>query len=105
MPVRSESEVKVLVTQLCPILCDPLDCSSSGSSVHRVLQARTLEWIAIPLDLPDPGIEPWCPALQADSLPSEPPGMPSVRSTTEVKVSDSIRCNIGFLLRKTNLCF
>ena len=62
--------------------------------MHRILQARILEWVAIPLDLPHPGIEPWCPALQADSLPSEPPGMPPVRSTTQVKVSDSIRCNI-----------
>ena len=45
------------------------------SSVHGILQARILEWVAISFsrDLPDPGIEPWSPALQADSLPSEPP--------------------------------
>ena len=40
--------VCVLVAQLCPILCDPMDCSTSGSSVHGILQARILEWIAIP---------------------------------------------------------
>ena len=42
----------------------------------RILQARILEWVAIPLsrDLPDPEIEPRSPALQADSLPSELPG-------------------------------
>ena len=40
--------VKVLVIQSCPILCDPMDCSPSGSSVHRILQARILEWAAIP---------------------------------------------------------
>ena len=39
----SESEV----AQLCPTLCDPMDCSLSGSSVHGLLQARILEWVAI----------------------------------------------------------
>ena len=38
----------VLVARLCPTLCDPTDCSPPGSSVHRILQARILEWIAIP---------------------------------------------------------
>ena len=41
-------EVKVLVTCLCPTLCDPMDCSPPGSSVHGILQARILEWVAIP---------------------------------------------------------
>ena len=40
-------KVKVLVTQLCPALCDPVDCSRPGSSVHGILQARILEWLAI----------------------------------------------------------
>ena len=40
--------VKVLVVQSCPTLCDPMDCSPSGSSVHGILQARILEWEAIP---------------------------------------------------------
>ena len=55
-------------------LCDPVDCSLPGSSVHGILQARILEWVAISFsrDLPDPGIEPGSPALQADTLPSEP---------------------------------
>ena len=35
------------VTQLCWTLCDPIDCSLSGSSTHETLQARTLEWVAI----------------------------------------------------------
>ena len=39
--------MKVLVTQSCPTLCDHLDCSPPGSSVHRILQARILEWVAI----------------------------------------------------------
>ena len=33
--------------QLCPALCDPMDCSPPGSSVHRILQARILEWVAV----------------------------------------------------------
>ena len=41
--IESESEF----SQLCPTLCDPVDCSPSGSSVHDILQARILEWVAI----------------------------------------------------------
>ena len=40
--------VKVLVTQSCPTLCDPMDCSPPGSSVHGIHQAGILEWVAIP---------------------------------------------------------
>ena len=71
--------MKVLVAYSRPILCDPTDCSLPGSSVHGVLQARLLEWVlpfSPPGDLPDPGIEPGSPALQADSLLSEPWGNP-----------------------------
>ena len=66
----------MLVAQSCLTLCDPMDYSLPGSSVHGILQARILEWVAIPFsrDLPDPGIKPRSPELQADSLPSEPPG-------------------------------
>ena len=34
--------------QSCPTLCDPMDLSPPGSSVHGILQARTLEWVAVP---------------------------------------------------------
>ena len=37
------------IAQSCPTLCDPMDCSLSGSSVHGIFQARVLEWIAISL--------------------------------------------------------
>ena len=40
-------KVKVLVTQSCPTLCNPMDCSTPGSSVHGILQARILEGVAI----------------------------------------------------------
>ena len=76
-----ERKVKVIVTQSCLNLCHPLDCSLPSSSVYGILQARILEWVArpSPRDLPDPGIKPRSPALQADSLPSEPPGKLATR--------------------------
>ena len=70
MSLKSESEGKVKVTQSCPTLCNPMDYT-----VHGILQARILEWVAFPpspADLPNPGIEPRSPTLQADSLPAEP---------------------------------
>ena len=62
------------VAQSCLTLCDPVDCSPPGSSVHGILQARVLEWVPFPSpgNLPNPGIEPGSPALQADALSSEP---------------------------------
>ena len=70
----------LLVTQSCPALCNPTNCSPPVSSVHGILQARIPEWVAISFfrDLPDPGMEPGSPALQADSLLSEPPGKPNM---------------------------
>ena len=42
------SKIKVLVAHSCPSLSDPTDCSLPDSSVHEILQARILEWVAIP---------------------------------------------------------
>ena len=61
------SEVKVKVAQSCPTLCNPMDYTA-----HGILQAR----IPSPGELPNPGIEPRSPALQADSLLAEPQGKP-----------------------------
>ena len=47
MKLESESEV----TQSCPTLCDPMDYSLPGSSIHGVFQARVLEWVAIAFSL------------------------------------------------------
>ena len=60
----------VLVTQLCPTLCHPMDCSLPGSSVHGVLQARILDyWSGLPFpflgNLLDPGFKYASPALAA----------------------------------------
>ena len=67
-----------LVAQSCPALCGPVDYSLPGPSVHGILQARILEWVAIRSlgDLPDPGIKPGSSVLQEDSLPAEPRGKP-----------------------------
>ena len=57
-----------------------MDYGPPGSSVRGILQARILEWVAVLSlrDLPDSGIELGSPALQADSLPSEPAGKPKI---------------------------
>ena len=73
-----------------------MDCSPPGSYIHGIFQARILECIAISFsrDLPDPGIKPRSPILQADSLPlSHPPchvGFSSVQFSRSV-VSNSLR--------------
>ena len=66
-----------LVTQSRPTPCGPMDYI-----VHRILQARILEWIAFSFsrDLPNLVIKPWSPALQADSVPAEPQGKPKDRA-------------------------
>ena len=69
--------------QSCPTLCDPMDCSPPGSSIHVLLQARY--WSGLPFpspgDLLDPGIEPASPVAPASQsgrfLTTEPLGKPS----------------------------
>ena len=83
------------MAQSCPSLCDPMDCSPPGSPLHGILQAR-IEWVAIPYPFPtcsggllDPGIEPKSLTLQADSLPSEPPGRVSVDNIKRLGCTDT----------------
>ena len=66
----------MLVAQACLTLCDPMDCSLPGPSVHTILQARIWSGLSFPPsgDLPDPGIKLRSPSLEPDSLLSEPPG-------------------------------
>ena len=88
-----ESEkVKVLVAQSCSTLCNQMDYSLPGSSMHIILQARILAWVAIPSprDFPNPGIKPRSPALHADSLLSKPPGSPSFILLLSEKMLDVI---------------
>ena len=64
-------------------------------TVHGILQARILEWVAFPFshgkglfqgNLPKPGTEPTSPALQAESLPAEPPGKPRQASISLINI-------------------
>ena len=70
--------------QSCPTLCNPMDCSPPGSSVHGILQARILEWVAMPSsrDSSQPRDQTQVSYLllhwQAGSLPLAPPGKPSL---------------------------
>ena len=78
----------LLVDQSCPTLCNPMDCSPSGSSVHGDFPSKNtgagchflLQGIS-----PPPRVEPRSPPLQADSLPSEPPGKPCGNKSTPKK--------------------
>ena len=69
--------------------------------VHGILQARILEWVAFPFpgDLPNPGIEPGSPILQADSLQSEPPGKPISLNVFIYALSDSFLLSVQLLSR------
>ena len=74
---RALKESESVVSQSC-LTRDPMDYSPPSFSVHGILQARILEWVAISFsrDRPNPGMKPGSPALQADALLSGPPGKP-----------------------------
>jgi len=63
---------------VCLTLCHPMDCSLPGSSIHGIFQARILEWVAISFSRESSRVryQTWGSTLQADSLPSKPPGNP-----------------------------
>ena len=79
--------MKVKVAQSCPTLCDPMDYT-----VHEILQARILEWVAVPFSRgsSQPGIEPRPPALQADFLPAEQQGKPTSLYFTSKEIFDLV---------------
>ena len=87
-------EKKTKVAESCPTLCAPMDYT-----VHGILRARILEWVAFPSpgDLPNPGIKPRSPSLQADSLPAEPQGKPK---NTRVDSLSLLQCI--FLTQESN---
>ena len=80
-------KMKVKVAQLYLTLCHPVDYT-----VHGILQARILEWVAFPFagHLPNPRIEPRSPSLQADSLPTEPQGKPKNTGVGSVSLLQQI---------------
>ena len=72
-------EVQCLVSQSCQTLCDPMDCSLPVSSVREILWQECWSQLPFPSPgkkIPNSGIEPRSPALQLDSLLSDPPGKP-----------------------------
>ena len=74
-----------LVALLGPTLCNPMDCSPPGSSAHGDSPGKNTGVGCHALlqgNLPNPGIEPWSPALQVDSLPAELPGKPLTNDRT-----------------------
>ena len=82
-----------------PTLCDPMDYSPPGSSVRGIPQANILDWVAIPFTRGSsrPRDQTGSPALQADSLPSEPPGKPILvhRVIKRVNTSKALRTVSG----------
>ena len=83
--------------ELCPAPCNPMDCSPSGSSVHGIVQARMLEWVAFPTseDLPDPGIEPKSLVLAGVFFTTVPPGKPKHCLIQEPTVNDASSARVG----------
>ena len=89
------------VTQSCLPLCDPMGCSLPGSSVHGILEAGILKWIAVlysrESSQPRDQIEPRSPTLQGASLPSEPPGKPEITKVGSLSLLQGI-----FLTQESN---
>ena len=77
------------VIQSCPTLCDPMDCSLPGSSIHGFSRQEYWSRLSFPSpgDHPDPEIELWSSSLQEDPLLSEPlgnPPIPAKRTFSEI---------------------
>ena len=81
--------VCVLVAQACPTLCNPTDCNPPDSSVHGILQARILEWIAIPFSGVSSQPRDWTrvSCIASRFFTSEPPGKPIILYTWWLKPS------------------
>ena len=104
-------KVKVLVAQLCPTLCNPMNCGLPGSSVPGILQARTLEWIDISFSnacmhtLPLQSCRILCDLMDSSPPGSSVPGILQARILEWVAISYSRRTVWGFLkkTRKTSM--
>ena len=81
---------KVSVAQLCPTLCNPVGCVACQAPLSMGF-SRQEYWSGLPFPslgaLPEPGIEPGSPTLQADSLQSKPPGKPTLEHRSEIRQS------------------
>ena len=83
-----------LVAQSCPTLCDPKDSSLSGSSVLGILQARILEWVAIPSsrESSPPRDQTQASRIAGRFFTTEPPGKPFLRYHRSPKISEPVNC-------------
>ena len=105
------THVHAKLLQSCPSLCNPVDCRPPGSSVHGILQARILEWVAMPPpgDLPDPGVEPVSfrsPALAGRFFITSATTVPVFNPSTACFVNKALRnaaTIILYTLSKTSL--
>ena len=93
----SKDGVKVLVALSCPTLCDPMDHSPPGSSIHGILQARILEWVAIPFSRGS--FKPTSLALQGGFFTPEPSGKPPAHmhgsvSCSVMSLCDTVDCSL-----------
>ena len=100
--------VLFLVSQSCPTLCDLMDCSPPGSSVHGDSPGKNTGvgcHAFLQGDPPNPGTEPRSPTLPVDSLPSESPGKPVPHSTETQKHSNCRKWEDNMCYLSTELCY
>ena len=92
MKVKSESEI----TQSCPTLSDPMDCSLPGSSIHGIFQARVLEWGAIAFSIikMDPS---YFRMTKVDSLRGHTQSYALIQSTNNLDLSGLKDLRIKFI--------
>ena len=83
-----ESESESEIAQSCPTLCDPMDCSLPGSSLHGILQARVLQWVAIALPLLLD-----CEICEGSS--SGRPGQPEMNWLADLWLPQNIKNSLG----------
>ena len=76
----------MFVAQLCPTLCNPIECSLPGSSVHGISQAEYWSELSFPSPggFPDSGIKPRSPALQVNVFSFEAPGKPGYKNSGKI---------------------
>ena len=110
-PIASSEVVAVLVSQSCLTLCDPVDCSPPGSSAHGILQARVLEWVAMPSSrrCSQPRDQTRVSCITGRFFTTEPPGKPISSSNYKQKQTNKqnplISITILKMSRSLHHCF
>ena len=100
-------KMKVLVARSNLTLCNPTDYSQPGPSVHGILQARILGWVAIPFSRGSSQPRDWTwlsTYIAGGQFISEPPGKPILKMLIEMPIEDSVRSKrFGKISRKSGL--